>query len=147
MGQFSFDITDSKGLFDKLRKDYDAFLKEPTSSGAAINFSVAAFHLYEWAQSELGEREIDDLKKRRSEISEDFQIIRDITNGSKHKELDYKSKLKKTSHHKGAFSSAFSRGFDISALIVEMDGGRELYFEDVAKRLFEFWAAHFLKDQ
>jgi len=148
MGQFSFDIQDSKGLFDKLTRDYQSFLADNTSSDNAINFSITAYHLYEWTDSELNEDEKEKLKEKRKEIQEDFQIIRDITNGSKHKDIkNYVPKLKTAKKHNGGFSSAFSRGFDTTVLLIELESGKEMYFEDVAERVYAFWDKFFKADK
>jgi hypothetical protein len=148
MGQFSFDIQDSKGLFDKLVRDYNLFLADKTSSDKAINFSITAYHLYEWTEAELNKDEQESLRNKRKQIQEDFQIIRDITNGSKHKDINnYVPKLKTAKKHNGSFSSAFSRGFDITVLLVEMNDGREMYFEDIAERVYMFWNNFFKTDE
>lgn len=148
MGQFSFDIQDSRGLFDKLMRDYNLFLADNTSSDKAINFSITAYHLYEWTDSELNKDDKEKLKEKRKEIQEDFQIVRDITNGSKHKDITkYVPKLKTAKKHNGGFSSAFSRGFDITVLLVEMSDGREMYFEDIAERVYTFWSNLFKTNQ
>ncbi len=139
MGQFSFDIEDSKGLFEKLEREYKTFLSERSSSDYAINFSITAYHLFEWTDSESDQDQRTELKNMRKEIEEDIQIIRDITNGSKHKETRYIPQLKKAKKHKGAFNSGFSRAFDITVLIAELSDGRQLYFEDIAERIYDFW--------
>lgn len=144
MGQFSFDIKDSQGLFDKLTRDYNIFLVDNVSSDFAINFSITAYHLYEWTESELDKDGREELKNNRKEIQEDFQIIRDITNGTKHKKINkYVPKLKTAKKHDGSFDSSFSREFDITMLIVEMEDGREMCFEDVAERVYNFWKKYF----
>ena len=140
MGQFSFDIRDSKGLFKKLAREYELFLTDKISSDLAINFAITAYHLQEWLETETNEDEKTILRPKPKELLEYFQILRDITNGSKHRTISrYIPKLKSTKKHGGAFSSAFSRGYDISALLIEMEDGRELYFEDVASRVYGFW--------
>jgi hypothetical protein len=144
MGQFSFDIKDSKGLFDKLTRDYNTFLTDKISSDNAINFSVTAYHLYEWTESELDQKRKDELKNKRKQVQQDFQVIRDITNGSKHKDIThYPPKLKTAKKHNGGFSSAFSRGFNMTVLLVELQDGTELYFEDIADRVYKFWDDYF----
>ena len=86
----------------------------------------------------------DKFKEKKKLIDLDFQIIKDISNGTKHKEITrYEPKLKTTKKHNGAFSNAFSRGFDISVLLVELRDGTELYFEDIADRIYAFWVDFF----
>lgn len=144
MGQFSFDIKDSQGLFDKLKRDYHNFSADRLSSDNAINFSITAYHLFEWTEPELKPEQRDQFKEKKRLIDEDFQIIKDISNGTKHKNITrYAPRLRTTKKHNGAFSNAFSRGFDISVLLVELRDGRELYFEDIADRIYRFWADFF----
>ena len=143
MAEFSFDVKDSKDLFEKLKADYSEFLKDKASSRMAINFAINAYHLYEWTSSELTNDQRNDLQNKRQALREDFQILRDITNGSKHKDIKYTPTLVSTTKQKGAFSGGFSRGFKISVLTVQLPDGRQLYFEDIASRVFDFWNKHF----
>lgn len=85
MGRFSFDIKDSRGLFDKLSREYQSYLKDKTSSDHAVNFSMTAYHLFERCDEELDISTRTELKEKRKQIEEDVQIIRDIANGTKHK--------------------------------------------------------------
>lgn len=144
MGQYSFDIKDSQGLFNKLKKDFENFIADKLSSDSAVNFSITAYHLFEWTELELKPDQKEKFKKEKQIIEEDYHIIRDITNGTKHKDITkYVPRLKEAKKHNGAFSSGFSRGFDISVLLVELKDGRELYFEDIVDRVFKFWDNHF----
>ncbi|WP_420318161.1 hypothetical protein [Ekhidna sp.] len=143
MSTFSFDIAESKDWFDKLEREYNDFLKDKTSSDRAINFSITAHHMNEWAKSELTEKEKAKLALKRKPVQNDFNIIQDLANGTKHKVLKYESTIKTTEHSRGAFSSGFSRGFNISTLNILMNSGEKIYFEDVAKNIYNFWKDYF----
>ena len=58
MGQYSFDIKDSQGLFDKLKRDYEKYSADKLSSDNAINFSITAYHLFEWTEPELKQEQM-----------------------------------------------------------------------------------------
>jgi hypothetical protein len=87
-------IDTCEGLFEKLKWDYEQ-LEEGWNEYRTFNFVVTAYHLYaDWINS-AGTRE---QKQRKNKLSERgktlFSVLRDITNSSKHWELDTKSKKK-----------------------------------------------------
>lgn len=143
MSTFSFDIVNSKDWFDKLEREYYEFLKDKTSSDRAINFSITAYHMNEWAKSELTESEKAQLALKRKTFQNDFNIIQDLANGTKHKVLKYESAIKSTEHSRGAFSNAFSRAYNISTLNILMNSEEKIYFEDVAQNIYNFWKDYF----
>jgi hypothetical protein len=143
MSTFSFNITNSKEWFDKLEREYNDFLKDKTSSDRAINFSITAHHMNEWAKSELTDKEKSELALKRKALQNDFNIIQDLANGTKHKVLKYESTIKTTEHSRGAYSSGYSRGFNISTLNILMNSGEKIYFEDIAQNIYNFWKDYF----
>ena len=73
--------------------------------------------------------------------------MQDISNGTKHFTITkYPPSVKNTELHKGAFSNAFSRAFDISALEIELTNGTKLYFEDEIEKVINFWENYFLTE-
>lgn len=143
MSTFSFDIACSEDWFDKLEREYNLFLLDKMSSDRAVNFCITAYHMNEWAKSELSEKRKMELAKRRKLVQEDINIIQDLANGTKHKILKYESAIKATEPQRGAFSSGFNRGFNISSLNILMKSGEKFYFEDIAKNIFNFWKDYF----
>lgn len=143
MSKLSFGIKNAQDLFSKLVTDYQSFAQDRTASGAAINFAITAYHLYEWTLKEIDGQAKLDLETKRKSVQLEFQIIRDIANGSKHKTLTYDPKLKNTDSHDGAFSDDFSDEFDVSGLLVELNDGREFYFHSIADKIYEFWTAYY----
>jgi hypothetical protein len=65
MSTFNFDINNSKGWFDKLEGEYRVFLHDKTSTDCAINFSITAHHMNDWAKSELSEKGKAELAEKR----------------------------------------------------------------------------------
>ena len=72
--------------------------------------------------------------------------MQDIANGSKHRGIThYTPVVKKTESHQGAFSSGFSKGFDISSLEIELDEGTIVYFDEELSKVEEFFRDFFLQ--
>ena len=70
----------------------------------------------------------------------ELAVIRDIADSSKHSGIDRsKYVVKSAEKNNGAFSNGFSRGFDISKLIVvTKDSDNELFFIDIAKNALTY---------
>ena len=85
------------------------------------------------------------LKAHVCGVCPDLAYLRDICNETKHGKITrYAAKVKEARHHRGDFSSRdFSHDFDISRLEIELDGGQELLFLDVADRAVRFWSDFF----
>lgn len=88
-------INTCEGLFEKLKWDYHQLQKDWSSTYCAFNFVVTAYHLYrDWiprAGSEVQRQRISELPDKGNLL---FEVLRDITNASKHWELDERSKSK-----------------------------------------------------
>lgn len=69
-----------------------------------------------------------------------MRILHDLSNAMKHKSLDNpKTKIQKTNIHRGAFSSAFSKAFDISGLQVLFDNDKQIDVDDLVKLAIDYW--------
>ncbi|HDM8199184.1 TPA: hypothetical protein P0E36_005391 [Vibrio harveyi] len=133
---YSFDIKNSKDLFQEFSCLAEEYRKEPLSSGSAVICAIFSWHIVEWIYQEYPSLATTYPKKR------DFQnfmkgscpalgYMQDIANGSKHRGITmYQPVVKKTERHQGAFSSAFSKDFDVSSLKIELDGGVVAYFDE-----------------
>ena len=70
--------------------------------------------------------------------------LQDICIESKHAAITrYTPRIKEARHHDGAFSNAFSSGFDISRLEIELLGGQTLPFRNVVESAVDFWSEFF----
>lgn len=146
MSKLSFEIKTSIDFFNKLQEDYIEFSNDKTSSRVALNCAMTSWHLTEWIYNEFNTQlklSFPTLPTFQSFIKvqcPSLQIMHDIANGTKHYKLtQHKPVIKETSIHQGAFSSEFSREFDITTLNIELNNGTELYFEDEIERSINFW--------
>ena len=150
MSKFAFDINNVHKFFINLQEDYEEYIKEDTSSKKALRVAMGSWHLNHWIYEEF--KELIDSKFEnnnnfqsylRQECKE-FSIMQKICNGSKHYVLqrnnDGNDKIESTELHNGAFSDEFSRGFDISCLKIKLKDGTIIYFEDIAKKVMDFWS-------
>lgn len=76
----------------------------------------------------------------------DLRVIHDITNTSRHFELNRsKSSLKDTRKHEGIFDYTFDSFFDVSKLEVLLDDGIVISALNLIKTVLDFWI-NFFKD-
>lgn len=85
-------IDSCEALFEKLKWDFRLLEKEWSSSFCTFNFVVTAYHLYQdWIKRAGTEEQL----RRKSELPENgkllFEVWRDITNATKHWELNERS--------------------------------------------------------
>jgi hypothetical protein len=147
MANLSFDIANSKDFYNKLIEDYNDYKSDPTSSRLAINCAMTAWHLGDWIYQEFKpslQGSYSDEKVYMTYLKTTeclaLEIMHRITNGSKHcSRAGTTHKVQGTEKHIGAFSSVFSREFDQTALIVKMDDGGEVWFEDKIDAVITFW--------
>ncbi len=149
MAKLSFDIKNSGDLLKKLQDDHNDFLQDPTSSRIALNCAMTAWHLVDWVFNEYKlsglvskNAKRDALRQFQEELKaqcSELQIMNDIADGTKHCEIDRKHDTQSTNLHEGSFSNDFSRDFDISCLLIQMDNGSEVYFEDSIESVMSFW--------
>ncbi len=146
MNDLSFEIKTSVNFFKKLLEDYEEFCLNKTSSRIALNCAMTTWHLTEWVYNEFSNQflsEFGNLIPFQKEIKQQcpsFQIMRDLANGTKHYVLTRHNPIvKETELHKGSFSNAFSRSFNISRLEIELKDGSRLYFEDEILKTIVFW--------
>jgi hypothetical protein len=107
--QHSFGIKNAKDLLKKLHEEVADFKKEEHSSRHAINAAFTAWHLHEWVWGMLKSRYADQQLifgrpfKNYGEFldflltsCDALAVMRDISNGSKHLNVDRDSKAKVT---------------------------------------------------
>lgn len=147
MSQSSFEIKTAKDLFLKLAREHERLMRDFHSPDHAINFSITAHHLFnDWLRRELSPKEFRSLEtKLEADLKTEIGIIRDICDGTKHLHLTKPPHLqvRTSSIRRGAFSSAFSRAFDIGGLIVTLHDGTVVYFDNVADTVVAFWREYF----
>jgi len=145
-----FDLTTAEQMLAKFRLEVDTF-KGEESSRNAMNAIWTGYHLLEWIWNERlhGDNARQALASVRSEAdlrakvkSEHplFEAVRLLANGSKH--FERKPGDPTTGAHQGAFSKAFSRGFDVDYLFVDFAGARHDLVA-VLDGLLKYWAQFF----
>lgn len=153
MNELSFDIKQSKDFFLKLLEDYTEFTIDKTSSRVALNLAMTGWHLTEWIYNEFNSilrPRFSSLGTFQNDIKrqcQSLQIMHDLANGTKHYLLTrHTPVIEETNLHRGAFSSGFSRAFDISTLQISLKDGTVLYFEDEITKVIDFWRAYFNRE-
>jgi len=144
MPDLLFGINNSKDKLKLLIEEYEIYRKDLLSEKLATSLSEGAWSLADWVFAEQT-KESDKGKFRIDLFSQcpSLLIMHDIANVSKHKVLDRpKASIKRAHKHSGAFSQAFSKEFDISCLIIEMEDGTKTYFEEEIENVISFWKTY-----
>ena len=152
MTVYSFEIHDHKSFREHFVKvAYDEFVADPVNSKKAIVFAMASCHLAEWViqcdgQNLVAKRFLTSLDATEASVNNAKGVLRkllgvgymcDIINGSKHAVLTRPHKVN-SSAKVGAFSSAFSRDFDVVRLVFEVDG-KQIDFLEYAMQVMKNW--------
>lgn len=152
MNKLSFDIKSSKDFFQKLVEDHEEFKLSSTSSRIALNCAMTAWHLTEWVYYEYHENLstkfplLKDFQNMMKKQCPSLQIMHDLANGTKHFKLNrHRTSIESTELHLGDFSSDFSRDFDISSLVIILNDGRKIYFEDEINTCLNYWVKYLNK--
>ncbi len=139
-----FELKTPADLFRKLEHDLRRLEAEPLNAYAAFDFFVTAEHMLDWVHpndpaGQKTERQSAPL----------LEVCSHLANGSKHFQATnprHRS-VGDTKLHGGAFSSGFSRGFDISRLEVHLQGnaaaaiGQVVEVTDLARKVLDHWRA------
>jgi hypothetical protein len=156
----TFEIRDSKDLFNKLLEEYQDFDKQHLNPRFAMNCAITSWHLTDWTYLEYyknddrfqdsesidknGDKKfISGLIKYQQFIIKqcpELEYMRLITNGIKHCVLNDKSRKEKTVIHQGDFSTDFSRhDFDVTRFIIQTDLNKSIDFENTLLKTIEYW--------
>lgn len=136
-----FQLKTPADLLAKLKHDLKRLSHGKTDPYPAFDFFITAEHLVDWV---FPGSEAD----RRKMWSEPLlALCSHLANGSKHFEATarhHKSVSDSHEHH-GGFSDEFSSDFDVSGLIILLDGdakvqyGPQIQAHDLAVRVVEYW--------
>jgi hypothetical protein len=153
MNELSFDIKQSKDFFHKLVQDFAEYSIDKTSSRVALNLAMTGWHLTEWIYNEFNPilrprfQTLGIFQNNIKQQCQSLQIMHDLANGTKHYLLTrHTTVIKESNLHRGAFSNAFSRAFDISTLRISLKDGTVLYFEDEITKVIDFWREYFNRE-
>ncbi|MGE6316664.1 hypothetical protein ACQKC1_12945 [Shewanella baltica] len=142
---YSFGTNSFTDYWDSVQRKVAVFLTDPLNEELAVECAGKLWHLCDWYYEEyknnLPYKQLIDLQGYVGSECPSLRVMRDICNGSKHASLDKTRTpvIRKTQVHQGAFSSGFSRGFDISMLEVELVDGSIVDFDNAVKLSIDYW--------
>lgn len=89
-----FSLKTNLDLYEKLKLDFQNLENDPASPCHAFNFSVTAWHLYhDWITINGTQHQKNKAQKSPIKLKELFKVLADITNASKHFNLDHASEI------------------------------------------------------
>lgn len=139
-----FGINNSKDKLEILKSDFKKLIANPLDISLAEKTCSDAWHMADWLFEEQKQAD-KSLTKEIFRISlfrecPEMKILHDIANTNKHKTLDRpKVSIKKTKKHAGQFSSAFSKGFDVSRLEVYYSSNNKIDVADLINIAIDYW--------
>ena len=142
---YSFSIDTFNEYWKSTKNVVERYLSDDLNEELAIICANKLWHLCDWYYKEnensLNLNQLSDFQGLCGNENTNLRILRDICNGSKHGTIEKTRNpmIRKASKRAGAFSSAFSRGFDVSVLEVELTDGEVFYFDDIVKDVYQFW--------
>lgn len=148
MAKYLFDQDSSEKKLKELILLYDEFIKDDTSSSKALHIASEGWHMTDWVFSEFPTihnfPQLGDFRESLYPLCNSLKIMHDLANSSKHNEVTRpKAQIQLTQKHLGAFSSEFSKEFDVTRLEIILENGSKLYFEDEIKNVVDFWKNYF----
>ncbi len=142
----SFELRTAADFHRALQLQVAEYQDDDLNSVKAVACALFAWHLAEWVLAEFFASE--DLGTFRSDLvakCPELEFMGNIADGTKHAVLSRKTpKVSGTSVHQGAYNSqAFSDGFDISSLDIQLDDGSVRSFRRCLAVVAEFWDRYF----
>src|SRR5690606_2377334 len=124
--------------------DHKRLISDPLNVSLAEKCCQDAWHLADWDLKDKQKIKTGLTKEQyRIELYHrcpEMRILHDLSNSMKHKSLNSpKAKIQKTNIHRGAFSPAFSKGFDVSGLQVMFDNDKQIDVDDLVKIAIDYW--------
>lgn len=155
MSKHGYEIKTSVDFLRKLLDEREDFLKTPTSSRHAINFTITAWQLHEWIYAEKYKytfmQQFKDKEAFRNYLykKEDFKTLHDLCDGVKHFEL--------TKRPTTVLNTTISSYKSKMGKIVEIEptlflttkfgkGGLTMTFDDLVYIITLFWFNFFNKE-
>jgi hypothetical protein len=139
-----FDITTSRDKLRLLTEDHKRLIADPINVSLAEKCCQDAWHLADWDFKEKQNTNTALTKEQyRKELYSqcpEMRILHDLSNTMKHKSVDNpKVKIKQTNIHRGSFSSAFSKAFNVSGLQVIFDNNEQIDVDDLVEIAIDYW--------
>ncbi|SNY90423.1 hypothetical protein SAMN04515647_0589 [Cohaesibacter sp. ES.047] len=126
------------------------FDKDNLNTSLAMECAIAGWTVPDWIfkcdGQRLGYESLRDLQDEIKKECQELEHLQDIANARKHKEVTrYTPLVKSSGKREGAFSSGFSRGFDITRLVLQTDAG-EISFWTTLQSVLDYYDLYFKKN-
>lgn len=149
-------LDNPKDFFEEVtRPNYNEFFSTPSSFKTAFGLAMSIYNICEWifefnqtdVEKKFGKAfgKANDFWKEVESIVPEAAFIRDLSNASKHVKLTINPSTMMT-HIANTYlqtstygSGGYGQGRYSACAVVFHEGGRIVYFDDCAKKLFEFW--------
>jgi hypothetical protein len=133
---------------EQIQSDFQCFENDDVNADLALRISQGVWHMCDWVFKEHGNRlgfqKLGDFQASILKRCPEIVYLRDICIETKHAEITRtRPTISSAVYHGGAFSSDFSRDFDISRLELTLVDGTKLWFIDIAKIAVDFWSGYF----
>ena len=140
----SFNL-DAPSLLEDLKNSVGRLKDDDLNEDLARDCACKAWHLCDHIFKAVGPNprftSLKELQDHVRNACPELAYLQDICIESKHGEITrYEPHIEEAHHHRGGFSKAFSRGFDISRLEIKLLGGQTVFFLDVVNRAVGFWS-------
>ena len=139
-----FGIENSKDRLAQLKENYKKLRQDELNVSLAEKTCSDAWHLVDWVYSDY--RSIDetltkeDFRAKIYRECPEMKILHDLVNTIKHKKLDRpKVSIKNTKKHGGAYSSDYSKDYDVSRLEVHFKDQSKIDVDDLVKIAIDYW--------
>ena len=144
----TFDLQNSRDCLEDLRGAVGDLKKDPLNPRLARYSAIVAWSISDWVFEEHGNRlGFDGLPSFQEDIRRqcpELGYLQDLANSLKHRIITrYTPSLTEAYKKEGAFSTEFSRAFDIPGLMLAARDGTQLWFDDVIERALSFWDVYF----
>ena len=157
---YTFEISDSKGFYEKLMDEYCDFDKNHLNPRFAMNCAITSWHLTDWTYQEFFKinprfqnttENIDGTKKTISGLVKyqkhlltlcpDLEFMRSITNGTKHCISSKKKNVEGTITYIGDYHPyEFCRhDFGVARFTLILGENNTVDFEECLLKTIDFW--------
>lgn len=132
-------------LYEVLEPDFEDLKQDPVSPRKALHCLVVGWHLTDWTFKSYGYKTSMSLGEYRESLyprCPELQVLHDLATELKHFTVNRPKLEVKTRLQPGAFSSAFSPGFDIGTLVLHYQG-KSVNVLQVIEAVIRFWNSYF----
>ena len=139
---------DAASALKALKTASERFNNDDLNEDLARDCAIKAWQLCDHVFNALGSTSqfatLGDLQDRVKHTCPELAYLQDICTESKHGKISrYTPRITEARFQGGAYSHAYSRGYDISRLQIELPGGQTIFFNDVVDRAVDFWPKYF----